>query len=97
VRPGVSCESIDAADLSFFALGDAPPAVPRPAGNDGAIRSPQDFRLDFSSGPISLEEIEQLALRQAFEHADGNRTVAAKLLDMSKDTLRYRLEKFQIG
>lgn len=43
------------------------------------------------------EEIESRALRQASEHADGNRTVAARLLDMSKDTLRYRLEKFQIG
>ncbi|HEY2776231.1 MAG TPA: sigma-54 dependent transcriptional regulator [Candidatus Binatia bacterium] len=88
---------IDAEDISLFSIGDA-----RPAAGDGStaprsIRSPGEFRLDFSSGPISLEEIEQLALRQAFEHADGNRTVAAKLLDMSKDTLRYRLEKFQIG
>jgi two-component system response regulator AtoC len=89
-------ETIDASDLTFFSLGDAGPAV---AGGTrtGSIRSAKDFRLDFSGGPISLEEIEQLALRQAFEHADGNRTVAAKLLDMSKDTLRYRLEKFQIG
>jgi two-component system response regulator AtoC len=91
-------DSIDVGDLSFFALGDVPPpAGTKGAGASGPIRSPQDFRLDFSEGPISLEEIEQLALRQAFEHAEGNRTVAAKLLDMSKDTLRYRLEKFQIG
>jgi two-component system response regulator AtoC len=89
-------ETIDASDLSFFSLGDGGAAV---AGSNrsGPIRSAKDFRLDFSNGPISLEEIEQLALRQAFEHADGNRTIAAKLLDMSKDTLRYRLEKFQIG
>jgi two-component system response regulator AtoC len=96
-RAVVLCQSetIDASDLTFFALGDGPSA---PGGSrTGPIRSPKDFRLDFSNGPISLEEIEQLALRQAFEHADGNRTVAAKLLDMSKDTLRYRLEKFQIG
>jgi two-component system response regulator AtoC len=87
-------ETIDASDLTFFSVGEAVPASP---SRPGAIRSPEDFRLDFSGGPISLEEIEQLALRQAFEHADGNRTVAARLLDMSKDTLRYRLEKFQIG
>ena len=99
-RVVVLCQSdtIDVGDLSFFALGDSRPAAgAAAAGASSAIRSPQDFHLDFSKGPISLEEIEALALKQAFEHAEGNRTVAARLLDMSKDTLRYRLEKFQIG
>ncbi|MFN2425032.1 MAG: sigma-54-dependent transcriptional regulator [Candidatus Binatia bacterium] len=96
-RAVVLCQgdTIDAGDLSFFALGESRPATGH--GEPAAIRSPEDFHLDFSNGPISLEEIEALALRQAFAHAEGNRTVAAKLLDMSKDTLRYRLEKFQIG
>ena len=99
-RAVVLCQSdtIDAGDLSFFTLGEAKPTGGAPAeGGSTAIRSPQDFHLDFSKGPISLEEIEAIALKQAFEHAEGNRTVAARLLDMSKDTLRYRLEKFQIG
>ena len=91
-------ETIDAGDISFFSLSEPRPAVASPAAAiTVAIRSPSDFRLDFSNGPISLEEIEALALRQAFEQAEGNRSVAARLLDMSKDTLRYRLEKFQIG
>ncbi|HXC53351.1 MAG TPA: sigma-54 dependent transcriptional regulator [Candidatus Limnocylindrales bacterium] len=99
-RAVVLCQSktIDAGDISLFSLADARVHVtPAEPGPPGAIRSPEDFHLDFSNGPISLEAIEALALRQAFEHADGNRTVAARLLDMSKDTLRYRLEKFQIG
>jgi DNA-binding NtrC family response regulator len=86
-------DTIDSGDLSLPEARTAEAAGATPA----AIRSPSDFQLDFSNGPNSLEEIEQIALRQAFEHAEGNRTVAAKLLDMSKDTLRYRLEKFQIG
>ncbi|MFN2378509.1 MAG: sigma-54-dependent transcriptional regulator [Candidatus Binatia bacterium] len=86
-------DTIDAGDLGVFGLGEAAAA----ASPSAAIRSPADFHLDFSGGPISLEEIEALALRQAFDHAEGNRTVAARLLDMSKDTLRYRLEKFEIG
>lgn len=91
-------DTIDAGDLGVFGLGEAAASVAAPAAaSSAAIRSPADFHLDFSGGPISLEEIEALALRQAFEAADGNRTVAARLLDMSKDTLRYRLEKFQIG
>ena len=90
-------DTIDAGDLSFFGTSDAKPGPGGGGAAAAAIRSPEDFRLDFSGGPISLEEIESRALRQAFDHADGNRTVAARLLDMSKDTLRYRLEKFQIG
>jgi two-component system response regulator AtoC len=87
---------VEPTDLTFFAVDGAAPAVAAvPASS--AIRSVEDFRLDFSQGPISLEGIEARALRQAFEHADGNRTTAARLLDMSKDTLRYRLEKFDIG
>jgi len=72
-------------------------AAAQTSGGAAAIRSVAEFQLDFESGPISLEEIEAAALRQAFACAEGNRVVAAKLLGMSKDTLRYRLEKFQIG
>ena len=31
---------------------------------------------------------------QALDRADGNKTGAARLLGLSRDTLRYRLEKF---
>jgi two-component system response regulator AtoC len=89
---------IDADDISVFSLVEVKiGGTAAPVASTGAIRCPEDFRLDFSNGPISLEAIEALALRQAFDQAAGNRTVAARLLDMSKDTLRYRLEKFQIG
>jgi DNA-binding NtrC family response regulator len=98
-RAVVLCQgdTIDAADISFFSLNEAKAPSGEAGGTAAAISSPGEFRLDFSKGPVSLEEIEALALRQAFEFAEGNRTVAARLLDMSKDTLRYRLEKFQIG
>lgn len=98
-RAVVLCQGdvIDAGDITFFSLTDARPETEVPVMKPAAIRRVEDFELDFSDGPISLEAIEAAALRQAFANADGNRTVAAKLLDMSKDTLRYRLEKFQIG
>ncbi|HYC55444.1 MAG TPA: sigma-54 dependent transcriptional regulator [Candidatus Binatia bacterium] len=100
-RAVVLCQSewLDAPDIHLFSPNE--PRVECSAtegtGNAGAIRSAADFKLDFTDGPINLEEIEQAALKQAFEHAEGNRVVAARLLGMSKDTLRYRLEKFQIG
>ena len=52
------------------------------------------FRLPESG--IDLAEVERDLIRQALERTDGNRTQAARLLGLSRDTLRYRLEKFQI-
>jgi DNA-binding NtrC family response regulator len=43
---------------------------------------------------IDLAELEQSLIRQALERTEGNRTRAAALLGLSRDTLRYRLEKF---
>ena len=43
---------------------------------------------------IELEALERDVLRQALERAGGNRTRAAALLGISRDTLRYRIEKF---
>ncbi|HDY88331.1 MAG TPA: sigma-54-dependent Fis family transcriptional regulator, partial [bacterium] len=45
---------------------------------------------------ISLEELEKDLFLQALEKANNNKTLAAKLLDISYDTLRYQLKKFGI-
>jgi DNA-binding NtrC family response regulator len=42
---------------------------------------------------ISLETVEAELARQAYERAGGNLTKAAKLLDISRDQLRYKLKK----
>ncbi len=46
---------------------------------------------------ISLEKVEEALVRQALKMTGGNQTKAAKLLDISRDTLRYRMQKFSIG
>jgi DNA-binding NtrC family response regulator len=45
---------------------------------------------------ISLDELEKDLFLQALERAGNNKTQAAKLLDISYDTLRYQLKKFNI-
>jgi transcriptional regulator with PAS, ATPase and Fis domain len=45
---------------------------------------------------IDLEALERDLMCQAMERADGNKTNAARLLCLSRDTLRYRLEKYGI-
>ncbi len=46
---------------------------------------------------IQLEELEKSLLQQALQRAHGNKTRAAALLGLSRDTFRYRLEKFDIA
>jgi DNA-binding NtrC family response regulator len=43
---------------------------------------------------ISLEEVEKDLIRQALEKSDNNKTHAAKLLNISYDTLRYQVKKY---
>ena len=46
---------------------------------------------------IALEEVELDLARQAFERTGGNLTRAAELLHISRDQLRYRLNKSKKG
>jgi len=43
---------------------------------------------------ISLDEVEKDLIRQALQKSNNNKTLAAKLLDISYDTLRYQVKKF---
>lgn len=57
-----------------------------------------------SSGPftlpdngISLDALEQEMIRQALERTRGNRSRAARLLGLSRDTLLYRIKKYALA
>ncbi|MBI4520589.1 MAG: sigma-54-dependent Fis family transcriptional regulator [Gemmatimonadetes bacterium] len=45
---------------------------------------------------VSLDDLERELICQALERTAGNKTGAARLLGLSRDTLRYRLEKYGI-
>jgi PAS domain S-box-containing protein len=44
----------------------------------------------------SLEDMEKSMLLQALERSGWNQTRAARILDISRDTLRYRMKKFHL-
>jgi two-component system response regulator AtoC len=46
---------------------------------------------------IVLEEVERDFVRQALEQTRGNQTQAARLLHLTRDELRYRVKKFELG
>lgn len=67
-------------------------AEPAPAGRT-ALPSPLDLvlRLD---GSMSLDDIERHVLSVALERSNFNVTGAARLLGASRETLRYRINKY---
>jgi two-component system NtrC family response regulator len=52
--------------------------------------------IDLPSNGLSLKDVEKDLIVQALKKADSNQTKAAKLLGISRDALRYKMQKFKI-
>ncbi len=57
----------------------------------------QELPLHLPTGGVSLENVEVSLIRQALEREGGNRTKAARLLGLTRDTLLYRLKKYALS
>ncbi len=58
---------------------------------DGSVPT---IPVNFSRGPVPLENVECELIKMAMQETRQNISRAAKLLSISRDALRYRLEKF---
>ena len=58
------------------------------------VRGIQNLHLP--AGGVDLQEVEEQLVRQALQRADNNQSKAARLLRISRDQLRYRMEKFNL-
>jgi two-component system response regulator HydG len=45
---------------------------------------------------VDLQQLEVSLIKQAVEATGGNRSKAARLLNISRDTLLYRMQKYAI-
>ncbi len=61
-----------------------------PSDNSG------ELHITLPSNGISLEELEKSIIKLALEKHAGNQTKAARYLKLSRDTLRYRMKKFDL-
>jgi DNA-binding NtrC family response regulator len=68
-----------------------PPELRRPARVDGQSAP------EASTAGLSLQATEIKMLREALERSAGNQSKAARLLGITRDTLRYRLKKYDLG
>lgn len=50
--------------------------------------------VNLPPGGFDIEEVEKNLIKQALEQAKWNQTRAAKLLNLTRDALRYRMQKF---
>ncbi|HUJ18150.1 MAG TPA: sigma-54 dependent transcriptional regulator [Nitrospirota bacterium] len=63
-------------------------------GPSGAVHLDHARQFILPESGISLETLEKDLIRQALERSHKNKTQAAKLLNISYDTLRYQVKKF---
>jgi PAS domain S-box-containing protein len=61
-----------------------------------AAEEPQQPRAAEAPFQVSLEEAEKNLVTKALERAGGNQTRAAVLLGITRDTLRYKMKKFNL-
>ncbi len=54
-------------------------------------------RLRIPRGGTSLEGVEKQLVAEALRQCDGNQSQAARLLDTSRDTIRYAMKKYHLG
>ena len=76
--------------VDHLGLSREPRMAPVVVAPDGTVQ------VDFTSGPIVLENVERTLILEALRASGWNRARAAELLGISRETLRYRLEKFDL-
>jgi DNA-binding NtrC family response regulator len=70
---------------------------PEVRGGGAGPRRPEKPAAAVPPDGLVLEDVEKKLIREALERASGNQSKAARLLGISRDTLRYRLKKHNLG
>src|ERR1700739_3845720 len=84
-----------ASGRSNATLVDSPLAAPMETPpTPGKRRLPP---LSIPEGGTSLEDVEHALVELALQQSHGNQIKAAKLLNISRDALRYKMKKFGLG
>lgn len=80
---------------SILEDGEVVTAAHLPADMVGvhAVANPGSSTILLPAAGVSLESVEFELAKQAYDRTNGNLTRAAKLLDISRDQLRYKLRK----
>jgi transcriptional regulator with PAS, ATPase and Fis domain len=80
-------------DSALINAGSLPIAISRP---DPLAPLTAPAAVEIPGDGLSLEDNERSLLAKALEKTDGNQTQAARLLRITRDTLRYKMKKFNL-
>jgi len=80
-------------ESSLISSHSLPMAISHPDGGEQAARAASQ---SFPAEGLSLEDNERSLLARALEKTNGNQTQAARLLRITRDTLRYKMKKFNL-
>jgi PAS domain S-box-containing protein len=80
-------------ESSLITASSLPIAISRP---EAGTAIPSQASVDIPSDGLSLEDNERSLLARALEKTSGNQTQAARLLRITRDTLRYKMKKFNL-
>jgi two-component system, NtrC family, response regulator AtoC len=79
-------------DSALITPPSLPIAISQPEGEDAVFATSVEIPTD----GLSLEDNERSLLAKALEKTSGNQTQAARLLRITRDTLRYKMKKFNL-
>lgn len=60
------------------------------------LRDGEELRVKLPTRGLNLERLEKEILREALSQTGGNLSRAARLVSLSRDTLRYRVKKYRL-
>jgi two-component system, NtrC family, response regulator AtoC len=80
-------------DSALITPPSLPITVSRPEGD---MPVPVSITQELSADGLSLEDHERTLLGRALAKTSGNQTQAARLLRITRDTLRYKMKKFNL-
>ena len=97
------CEKVGVDDLPSCVMAraegtvaQAVPEEPARVSEKTALNSHASQTIQNGQNKLSLKVLEEESIRAALKAAKGNQRQAAKLLDITRDTLRYRMKKLGI-
>jgi two-component system response regulator AtoC len=79
-------------ESGLITTASLPISIAHPDGKSGELLVAADIPTD----GLSLEDNERQLLARALEKTTGNQTQAARLLRITRDTLRYKMKKFNL-
>jgi transcriptional regulator with PAS, ATPase and Fis domain len=80
-------------ESSLITPPSLPIAIARPESSLSVVAP---LGIEIPTDGLSLEDNERTLLGRALEKTNGNQTQAARLLRITRDTLRYKMKKFNL-